>query len=145
MAAGLSLSTLRRTEPVGYTLPSAQHKDRDKSLKQKRVPWHIGVLCRMGIHSTRWHYVAEGHCTQLQECRWCGKVKVRTRHRRSWRYIREGNCEQTRACQRCQISSGHRVRHTWGKTFSMDRDTRARQCSHCREIKTWDVSYSSCD
>ena len=106
----------------------------------KQIPWYAAMLCRLGIHRAEWRYLVERDCAQLRVCERCGKTRVRTKHQREWRYVRDGSCEQVKTCRRCEAMTGHRMRHAWGKTYSVDWSTGAHRCARCGQVEEWDTS-----
>ena len=105
---------------------------------KRHVPWYLAVLCRVGIHSGQWEYVAAGHCSQTRTCDRCGVTKVRTKHRRHWKYVGERTCEQIRICKRCDALSGNRTRHEdWSESWDVGGDRSAHRCLRCGHVDTW--------
>ncbi|MBI4202527.1 MAG: hypothetical protein HY532_05380 [Chloroflexi bacterium] len=121
--------------------PSEDMQDTGQGEGRTRVPWYAAMLCRVGIHTGRWEYLAEGQCTQMRECRRCAATKVRTKHQREWRYARDGRCEQIRTCKRCNAVSGERTKHQWGENYTVANWREGHRCKRCGVVETWDTSY----
>jgi hypothetical protein len=127
--------SLAATERPTKTLTAAESPTQEASQSEchdiKQVPWYAAMLCRLGIHRGEWRYQLERDCAQWQICERCGQTRVRTKHQSEWRYVRNGSCKQVKICRRCEVITGQRVRHAWGKTYSVDWSTDAHRCMRC--------------
>jgi len=145
---GLLTTRERSTGSLTTATPPSQHNDQRECHDMKQVPWYAAMLCRLGIHSGKWVYVAEGNCRQLRVCGRCGKTGVRTKHQRQWQYIYSGLCEQAKVCPRCGASTGHRTRHEWGGAWDTGNwwNNKAHECTRCGVVEKWaEYEYSSYD
>jgi hypothetical protein len=108
--------------------------------EKRQLPWYARIPEWMGLHQGPWEYLADGKCSQMRICQWCGEASLRVKHRPTWEYVKEGSCDQTKICARCAGNRGGiRVRHDWGLSYgpALGHD-HARDCQRCPEKQTWD-------